>query len=639
SWTAGAAEPAVRSVVATNGGSLTSSDTITLAGDSAAPTGHSIALTGANAPYYGSASVSFSLGNGNDGSGSGLDVASRTVTRETGTLSGDACTGFVADSGTFSSPDTAVSTGHCYRYSFTIGDKVANVSSAAVAVAKVDLTAPSASVTAPTALTGGGNQYYEAGTKTLFFRSTGAGSFSLHANASDADSAVDGVTFPDLSGLGGWSGSTGGTDTTNPYTSPTGYAWTSGAAEPGARTITAADKAANSASDTITIADDISAPTGQSITLTGSGAPYYGGNSVTFATGDGSDTTGGAGLDAASATVTRETGTLSGDSCSSFSADAGAIGSPDTAVSTGHCYRYTFTIKDNVGNSSTAVTATAKVDTDNPTVSLDDPGTPLAGTVALGATASDPSTEVQQVVFERAPAGGSTWTLIGTDTTSPYSASWNTTAVGDGNYDIRAVATDTTNNTSTSLVTSRRVDNTAPQTTIGSTPSDPSNDTAPSFSFNSSEAGSTFECRIDSGSWASCTNPHTLSPALGAGSHTFDVRATDPADNTDGTPATYTWAIDLTAPNTIIGSTPTNPSNDTAPSFSFSSSEAGSTFECRVDTGSWCSCTSPYTLSPALGAGSHTFDVRASDPAGNTDASPASHTWTIDLTAPNTTIG
>src|SRR5204862_409106 len=87
------------------------------------------------------------------------------------------------------------------------------------------------------------------------------------------------------------------------------------------------------------------------LTLTGSNAPYYTSSSVTFSTANGSDAD--SGLDLSSATVTRETGDLSGDSCNNFSADAGTFSSPDTTVSGGHCYRYSFTIGDNVGHSST----------------------------------------------------------------------------------------------------------------------------------------------------------------------------------------------------------------------------------------------------------------------------------------------
>src|SRR2546422_4620338 len=61
--------------------------------------------------------------------------------------------------------------------------------------------------------------------------------------------------------------------------------------------------------------------------------------------------------------------------------------------------------------------------------------------------------------------------------------------------------------------------------------------------------------------------PLSRPPALTAGSHTFQVRATDAAGNTDASPASYTWTVDLTAPNTTIDTQPADPSNNTTPSF------------------------------------------------------------------------
>ena len=61
----------------------------------------------------------------------------------------------------------------------------------------------------------------------------------------------------------------------------------------------------------------------------------------------------------------------------------------------------------------------------------------------------------------------STWTTIGSpDTSSPYSASWNTAALGDGSYDLRVVTTDNAGLTFTSAVRTVQVDTTAPSVAI-----------------------------------------------------------------------------------------------------------------------------------------------------------------------------
>jgi hypothetical protein len=202
-------------------------------------------------------------------------------------------------------------------------------------------------------------------------------------------------------------------------------------------------------------------------------------------------------------------------------------------------------------------------------------------------------------------------------------------AAGSHTVDIRALSSAGTPDASPATRTFT-VDLTAPNTTL--TPiATPSNDATPTFSFTATEAGSTFQCRVDVAAFAPCTTPFTIA-ALSGGSHSFDVRAIDPAGNTDGTPATQTFVIDLTLPDTTIDGGPAGPTNDATPTFTFSSSET-STFECRVDVAAFTACTSPVTTAE-LSDGAHTIDVRATDSAGNRDASPASRAFTVDTTPP-----
>jgi large repetitive protein len=52
------------------------------------------------------------------------------------------------------------------------------------------------------------------------------------------------------------------------------------------------------------------------------------------------------------------------------------------------------------------------------------------------------------------------------------------------------------------------------------------------------------------------------------------------------------------------------------------------TFQCKIDQGDWGACAAAYTT-PTLSNGSHTLSVRATDAAGNVDATPATFTWVI----------
>ncbi len=180
-----------------------------------------------------------------------------------------------------------------------------------------------------------------------------------------------------------------------------------------------------------------------------------------------------------------------------------------------------------------------------------------------------------------------------------------------------------------------------PDTTITSGPSGKITTVTATFGFASSEAGSSFQCRLDSASWSGCNSPKTYS-GLTDGAHTFAVRATDQAGNTDTSPATRDFTVetsapgpppDTTPPDTTIISGPTGTITTTSATFAFSSSEAESSFQCRLDSASWSGCNSPKTYS-GLTEGAHAFTVRASDQAGNTDTSPATRNFTVDTSAP-----
>ena len=210
-----------------------------------------------------------------------------------------------------------------------------------------------------------------------------------------------------------------------------------------------------------------------------------------------------------------------------------------------------------------------------------------------------------------------------------------------------AVATDLAlkpNNASTSTDNTVTYDATAPTTTITVNPTNPSNSSAAGFSFTGDDGTGTgvagFECDLDGGGFTACTSPQSYS-GLADGSHTFQVRAIDNAGNADATPASFTWVIDATAPDTIIDTSPTDPTGSASATFTFHGNDGAGTgvasFECDLDGGGFGTCTSPQSYS-GLADGSHTFQVRAIDNIGSVDPTPASFTWVIDTSAPDTTI-
>ncbi|MDX6555690.1 MAG: hypothetical protein QOD86_1885 [Miltoncostaeaceae bacterium] len=130
----------------------------------------------------------------------------------------------------------------------------------------------------------------------------------------------------------------------------------------------------------------------------------------------------------------------------------------NTAALTNDRYDLRAIAADGLGGTTTsAAVANVQIDNAPPSISLANPGSPLGGTVGLAATATDAESGVASVTFQVAPAGTATWTDIGTDAAGPFTASWDTTGVANGAYDLRATIVDNAGNTATSAVVASRI--------------------------------------------------------------------------------------------------------------------------------------------------------------------------------------
>jgi CSLREA domain-containing protein len=200
-----------------------------------------------------------------------------------------------------------------------------------------------------------------------------------------------------------------------------------------------------------------------------------------------------------------------------------------------------------------------------------------------------------------------------------------------------ATATETATGTTSQLSLCEK---TAPVTEIETKPPAVSNSSNATFTFSATDFGQVagFECSLDGAAFAACATPKSYT-GLSEGSHTFRVRAFDAEGTRDPVPPSYIWTVDTEPPEVAITAGPSGAVNSTSATFEFTATGTGSpvgAVECSLDGGAFAACTSPKNYT-TLGSGPHTFEVKATDEAGNT-STPVSRAWRIQTEAPMPSI-
>lgn len=230
------------------------------------------------------------------------------------------------------------------------------------------------------------------------------------------------------------------------------------------------------------------------------------------------------------------------------------------------------------------------------------------------------------------------------------SSPWTAPPLDDGDHVFAVRARDPAGNLEPDPVTyGFTVDTAGKLSRITAGPSGPTTNPSPVFEFESDDPDVilTFECRFgpagdSTPDWEGCESPFTPGE-LADGEWRFEVKGTDPVGNPEPDPQVRSFTVDTVAPTTTITQAPPAAGIDRNPAIAFLADEPGADFECRVaasdadDPGNWTSCDSPHRPGP-LEDGEWRFEVRATDAAGNLEATPASTEFTIDTKAPRTVI-
>jgi large repetitive protein len=302
--------------------------------------------------------------------------------------------------------------------------------------------------------------------------------------------------------------------------------------------------------------------------------------------------------------------------CSLDAAAFAACTSPKALSSLGSgSHTFAVTALDSQGNATQTASYTWTVDTAAPTISAK-PANPSAAT-----TSSFTFAQSSYTSYECSLDGAA---FAACTSTKSYA-----TADGAHTFAVKTIDADGIR----TLAASYGWTQTTGAPTITAKPATTSANKTPVFSF--SESGYTsFQCKIDLGSFAACTSG-SASASQADGSHTFTVRAVD-GNNVTTTAAAYTWTINTVAPavSSVAGMTAGNTYAATSAAFNFSHS-VYTAFQCFLDANTAAACVNGKTFSSLID-GSHTVTANALD-ADSIATSNGTFTWTVKNAAPTIT--
>jgi hypothetical protein len=331
------------------------------------------------------------------------------------------------------------------------------------------------------------------------------------------------------------------------------------------------------------------------------------------------------------------TDATSGVAATYYTVDGGSVQSYTGAVTISSQGDHTlqFYSQDNAGNFESVQTSHIKLDDAVPSTTLTiNPANPNGSggwyktTPSFTLSATDGTSGVYQS-FYRIDNGPQTL----------YTGAVN---IPDGPHTVSYWSVDNAGNTEPQHTSgSIKVDTAAPSTSLAINPSSPSGTNGwykgpnpPTIALTgldgtSGVTSTTYE--INGGSTHTYSGPFPLPD----GSDVVTYRSTDNAGNVEATQTSSTYKVDTVPPPVpAITAHPSDPSNQPTAHFEFSDSEAGASLSCALDNAPLATCASPQDYS-GLGQGPHSFQVQATDQAGNT----SSTTFNWSITAAPYTIG